>query len=81
MLHLHKGFGSFCKAMPIWLRKNYFKKNVDRSTKNMTQFQNSEKIFFSDHHLSHATSAFFPSPFEEAIVLTADGVEIGQQQL
>ena len=38
------------------------------------KFNNPKKIFFSDHHLSHASSAFFPSPFEEAIVLTADGV-------
>ena len=37
-------------------------------------FKDDKKIFFSDHHLSHAASAFFPSPFEEAIVLTADGV-------
>ena len=37
-------------------------------------FSDSKKIFFSEHHLSHAASAFFPSPFEEAIVLTADGV-------
>ena len=37
-------------------------------------FKSENKIFFSDHHLSHASSAFFPSPFEEAVVLTADGV-------
>ena len=37
-------------------------------------FDNDKKIFFSDHHFSHAASAFFPSPFEEAVVLTADGV-------
>ena len=37
-------------------------------------FNDDKKIYFSDHHLSHAASAFFPSPFEEAIVLTADGV-------
>ena len=39
------------------------------------------KTFFSDHHLSHAAKAFFPSPFEEAVVLTADGVGNGQQPL
>ena len=43
-------------------------------------FKDDKKIYFSDHHLSHAASAFFPSPFEEAIVLTADGVGNGQQQ-
>ena len=37
-------------------------------------FSNENKIFFSEHHLSHAASAFYPSPFDEAIILTADGV-------
>ena len=37
-------------------------------------YQSDKNIFFSDHHLSHAASAFFPSPFEEAVILTADGV-------
>ena len=71
-----KGFGSFCKAMPIWLREKLFQKKmlIDQLKKHDPNFKNSEKIFFSDHHLSHAASAFFPSPFEEAIVLTADGV-------
>ena len=68
-----KGFGSFCKAMPIWLREKLFQK-IFIVKKHDPNFKNSEKIFFSDHHLSHAASAFFPSPFEEAIVLTADGV-------
>ena len=71
-----KGFTSFCKAMPIWLKDKLFQKkmlfnHLKESDKN---FNNENKIFFSEHHLSHAASAFFPSPFEEAIVLTADGV-------
>ncbi len=71
-----KGFGSFCRAMPIWLREKLFQKKmlIDQLKKHDPNFKNSEKIFFSDHHLSHAASAFFPSPFEEAIILTADGV-------
>ena len=71
-----RGFKSFCKAMPIWLKEKLFqKKFLFNKLKNHDErFNNEEKIFFSDHHLSHAASAFFPSPFEEAVVLTADGV-------
>ncbi len=71
-----KGFKSFCKAMPIWLGEKLFqkKKLFDELKKHDKKFQNESKIHFSDHHLSHAASAFFPSPFNEAIVLTADGV-------
>ena len=71
-----KGFKSFCMAMPIWLKNKLFQKKVlfDELKKHDKNFKDDKKIFFSDHHLSHAASAFFPSPFEEAIVLTADGV-------
>ena len=71
-----KGFKSFCKAMPVWLRDKLFqKKMLFNELKNHDKnFNDDTKINFSDHHLSHAASAFFPSPFEEAIVLTADGV-------
>jgi len=71
-----KGFKSFCKAMPIWLKDKLFQKKIlfNELQKHDINFKNEEKIFFSDHHLSHAASAFFPSPFEEAVVLTADGV-------
>jgi len=71
-----RGFKSFCKAMPIWLRDKLFQKKMllNELKKNDSDFNNEDKIFFSDHHLSHAASAFFPSPFDEAIVLTADGV-------
>ncbi len=71
-----KGFKSFCKAMPVWLRDKLFQKKMllDKLKEHDDKFLGESKIFFSDHHLSHAASAFFPSPFEEAIVLTADGV-------
>ncbi len=71
-----KGFISFSKAMPLWIKEKLFQKNyLFNKLKEHDQKYNSDKnIFFSDHHLSHASSAFFPSPFEEAIVLTADGV-------
>jgi carbamoyltransferase len=71
-----KGFVSFAKAMPLWIKEKLFQKNLlFNKLKNHDQNYKSDKnIFFSDHHLSHAASAFFPSPFEEAVVLTADGV-------
>jgi carbamoyltransferase len=71
-----KGFNSFCKAMPVWLKDKLFQKKMlfNELKKHDESFKDEKKIFFSDHHLSHAASAFFPSPFEEAIVLTADGV-------
>ena len=71
-----RGFISFCKAIPIWLKEKLFQKKMlfDELKKHDENFNDIKKIFFSDHHLSHAASAFFPSPFEEAIVLTADAV-------
>ena len=71
-----KGFKSFCKAMPIWLREKLFQKKLlfNELKRHDDNFKEQNKILFSDHHLSHAASAFFPSPFEEAVVLTADGV-------
>ena len=71
-----RGFRSFCMAMPIWLKDKLFQKKnffyeLKRHDKN---FDDDKKIYFSEHHLSHAASAFFPSPFKEAVVLTADGV-------
>ena len=75
-----RGFISFCKSMPIWLREKLFQKNylinqLSRHDKNFkNKNKNKNKIYFSEHHLSHAASAFYPSPFEEAIILTADGV-------
>jgi len=71
-----KGFVSFSKAMPLWIKEKLFQKNLlfNNLKEHDKNYKSDENIFFSDHHLSHAASAFFPSPFEEAAVLTADGV-------
>ena len=71
-----KGFIQFSKAMPIWLREKLFQKKMlfNLLKQHDKAFNNPEKIFFSEHHLSHAASAFFPSPYNEAIIVTADGV-------
>ena len=71
-----KGFKSFCMAMPVWLKDKLFQKKMlfNELKRHDKNFKDDKKIYFSNHHLSHAASAFFPSPFEEAIVLTADGV-------
>ena len=71
-----KGFESFYKAIPLWIKEKLFQKKLllDKLKLHDPKFNDPKKIFFSDHHLSHASSAFFPSPFEEAVVLTADGV-------
>ena len=70
------GFKSFCSSMPIWLKEKLFQKKMifDKLKSHDKNFNNINKIYFSEHHLSHAASAFYPSPFDEAIVLTADGV-------
>jgi carbamoyltransferase len=71
-----RGFKSFRMAIPLWLREKLFLK--DLLTKELGRLEGrdgwNEKLLFSEHHLSHAASAFFPSPFEEAVVLTMDGV-------
>ena len=71
-----KGFVSFAKAMPIWIKEKLFQKNLlfNKLKQHDQNYKSDQNIFFSDHHLSHAASAFFPSPFDEAVVLTADGV-------
>ena len=70
------GFISFSMSMPIWLREKLFQKKFlfDQLKQHDENFNDIEKIKFSEHHYSHAASAFFPSPFKEAIVLTLDGV-------
>jgi carbamoyltransferase len=65
------GFRSFVKAMPLWLRS---KLHLPREIRRGLQGQFRKGIVFAEHHESHAASAFFPSPFEEAAVLTLDGV-------
>ncbi|MBD1143829.1 carbamoyltransferase [Pelagibacterales bacterium SAG-MED33] len=71
-----KGFVSFAKAMPLWIKEKLFQKNLlfNNLKEHDENYKSDCNIFFSDHHLSHAASAFFPSPFDEAVVLTADGV-------
>ena len=71
-----KGFVQFAKAMPVWLRDKLFQKRqiMNFLKEHDNNFKDEKKLFFSEHHLSHAASAFYPSPYEEAIVLTADGV-------
>ena len=71
-----KGFIQFSKAMPHWIKEKLFQKNeiINKLKDISPSLEYEKKIFFSEHHTSHAASAFFPSPFEKAIVLTADGV-------
>ncbi len=71
-----KGFKSFSMAMPIWLREKLFQKKIlfDELKKHDNSFKDISKIYFSEHHYSHAASAFYPSPFKSAIILTLDGV-------
>lgn len=71
-----RGFASFRKALPIWLKEKLFQKSL--LIKELDKLDSSvdwqARLLFSEHHLSHAASAFFPSPFERAAVLTMDGV-------
>ena len=72
-----KGIKSFLKAMPIWLKeKLLFKKMLIKSLASIdnTWKYNGSNLLFTTHHQSHAASAFYPSPFKEAIILTMDGV-------
>ncbi len=71
-----KGFVQFTKAMPLWMKEKLFQKKllIDYLNDMDGNFKDEKKVFFSEHHMSHAASAFFPSPFNEAIILTADGV-------
>ena len=71
-----KGFKSFSLSMPIWLREKLFQKKFlfDNLKKLDQKFSDINKLKFSEHHYSHAASAFYPSPFKEAIILTLDGV-------
>ena len=71
-----KGFSSFAMSMPIWLKEKLFQKNFlfNSLKRHDENFKDINKINFSEHHFSHAASAFYPSPFEEAVILTLDGV-------
>ena len=71
-----RGFRSFREAMPVWLKDKLFQKK--RLAKKLRaaapEFDWNQRLLFSEHHLSHAASAFYPSPFEQAVILTMDGV-------
>ena len=70
-----KGFQSFRMAMPIWLREKLFLKDMlIKEIKKVDKNFDDNKLMFGEHHFSHAASAFYASPFEEAVVLTLDGV-------
>ena len=70
------GFKSFSMSMPLWLSEKLFQKKMlfDALKEQDNNFNDIKKINFSEHHLSHAASAFFSSPYDEAIILTLDGV-------
>ena len=72
-----KGFRTFAASMPLWIKDKLFQKSMIR--KELTHLFGkdnnwNERLLFSEHHLSHAASAFYPSPFREAAILTMDGV-------
>src|SRR6266478_6370073 len=71
-----RGFNSFRMAMPLWLKEKLFQKTLLRDEMKRWQpdFDWQKRLLFSEHHQSHAASAFFPSPYEEAAVLCMDGV-------
>ena len=70
------GFTSFRMAMPLWIKNKLFQKpNLEKALCEFSKSKNvAGKLLFAEHHQSHAASAFFPSPYERAIVLTMDGV-------
>ena len=70
-----RGFRSFKMAIPLWLREKLFQKNLLRGElRKFAEISTGARLLFCEHHLSHAASAFYPSPFEQAAVLTMDGV-------
>jgi len=70
-----KGFTSFKKAIPLWVKEKLFQKNIIiNNLRLISNSFNKKNLFFCEHHISHAASAFYPSPFENAVILTIDGV-------
>ena len=70
-----RGLRSFQMAMPVWLREKLFLKDLlTRELRALDPKFDPKQLMFAEHHISHAASAFYPSPFEEAVVLTVDGV-------
>ncbi len=76
LMHAPRGFGSFMKAMPLWLKEKLFLKRLILENMELVDADVDwrTKLLFSEHHLSHAASAFYPSPFDKAVFLTMDGV-------
>ena len=66
-----RGFSSFRAAIPVWLKE---KLHLRREITNKLGLKHSKRLLFTEHHVSHAASAFFPSPYERAAILTVDGV-------
>ena len=72
-----KGFSSFIKSIPFWVKEKIFQKKIilDNLSELDQSFKKREcNLLFSNHHLSHAASCYYPSPFDEAVILTLDGV-------
>jgi carbamoyltransferase len=70
-----RGYRSFSMAMPLWIREKLFQKDLlSRELARLGFTRPAERLLFTEHHQSHAASAFYPSPFTEAVVLTMDGV-------
>ena len=71
-----RGFQSFRMAMPVWLKEKLFQKSLlrDKLRAEAPDFNWDNRLTFAEHHQSHAASAFYPSPFERAAILTMDGV-------
>jgi len=72
-----KGFNSFSKSIPIWVKEKLFQKSLllkELRNNLQSDIDWKEKLYFSEHHLSHAASAYYPSPFDRAAVLTLDAV-------
>ena len=72
-----RGFKSFTASLPIWVKEKLFQKNniinlLEETFGKVDLIE--KKLLFSEHHLSHAASAFYPSPFESSAILTMDGV-------
>ena len=72
-----RGFKSFSKSMPLWIKEKLFQKNLIKKEINKifnTKINLEDKLLFCEHHFSHASSAFYPSPFSNSAILTLDGV-------
>jgi carbamoyltransferase len=70
-----KGLGSFSRAFPVWVKEKLFQKRLLLDAlKQFGRVDGSARLLFAEHHLSHAASAFYPSPFQNALIITMDGV-------